>query len=151
MGVRSEAVGGLQLLNKTKSSHHEVAWLGGSYTWCPIWERERGISEGQIWLSSPLLPHCWLEQEYRFGLREKFHFFKLFSQVWVQATPIGERKCLQTACSKEEGRRVSQRGIFQLLEGDSTDCSALISGHQGIDKHGEDCRNYEMKLLLSLR
>lgn len=88
-------------------------------------------------------------------------------QIWAK----GEIPLFQTFCSslgmgsshlakkaptnflqqggREKGLRV-RHFAFQPLEGDPSDWSALISGHHRIDKHGAGCRNYEMKLLLSL-
>jgi len=61
-----------------------------------------------------------------------------------------ETKHQQTACSEEEG--AGSPGTAHGLpprEGDSSNWSALVSGHRGTDKRGADCRHHEMKLLLS--
>ena len=78
-------------------------------------------------------------------------FQTFFSSLGTCNSHLGKK--VPANCLQQGGR---QKGLtvrhfaFQPLEGDSSNWSALISGQQGIEKHGADCRNYEMKLLLSL-
>lgn len=123
----------------TKPSHPSMV-RGNvcSRTRCPLVEGEQGLPEG---LCDPAVPYCFHAGQTKnidLSHGRNCTFSNFFSQV--QATPIWKRKHLPTACSKGEGLTASHFN-FQPPGGDSSHWSSLISGHQGIDKHGADCRN----------
>lgn len=97
----------------------------------------RGASKGWVWQSSRLLLCWWLEEECRFVLKEKFHFSHPFSQVWVWTIRIWESKCQHSSRSEEKGYHGEASSFAALGKGTPMICSALMPGHQGVDKLGQ--------------
>lgn len=108
----------------------------------------RGASLTEQCLAASLLTRAGI----RIWAKREIPLLKLFfSSLGMGNSHLGKK--VPANLLQRGGRErdlMARHFAFPPLEGDSTDWSALVSGHQGIDKHGVNCRNYEMKLLLSL-
>lgn len=123
MRLRSEAVGELWLLKKTtKTSCDVVAQLGGKHTRFLILERWFPRGEFDRAASNFLLTRGVIQVSV---LREKFQFFKHFSQVSVWATPPGKASTSRAPAAGRKGEGYHGEAFCFAARGKGTPRTAL--------------------------